>query len=397
MTRVIILAAGEGKRLRPITNDLPKCMIKLGGIPLITRQLELLRELGIKNINIVTGYKSEFFESMGCNLINNKNYKTTNMLYSLMLAYKLFDSKEDILVLYSDIIFEKKIIKQIININKNIVVAADDSWEKLWSKRMDDYINDVESFKLGDKGQIIEIGKKVNSIQEIKAQYMGIIKFSKNIQSQIISLYKSIIKDDSKRRSEINSIYLTEFLQILIDRNFDIFPSITSGGWLEIDTLEDLEIYENLYEDNILGELCNLEIYSEPFDLLRAYKNKLGNQTFNAKTNKFFLKDFINDCFKNIPINNLEKTGFKIARKIEILNILYSSYEENSLKTIEGRINANPKEIFLVLIAFIYLFDLTKDFRHLNTVLKGLDSNLIRELKENEIKKIVKMVDIRLK
>ena len=109
MTKVIILAAGEGKRLRPITNYLPKCMLKIGGIPLISRQLQLLRELGLKNINIITGYKSELFESTRCNLINNKDYKSTHMLYSLMLASELFDSELLIKIIFFNI-FSKFIL-----------------------------------------------------------------------------------------------------------------------------------------------------------------------------------------------------------------------------------------------------------------------------------------------
>ena len=88
----IILAAGEGKRLRPLTLTKPKCMVELFGRPLIEQQLSVFRSCGINDITIVTGYKSELINFPNINYIKNKNFGITNMIESLFCAIDKFVS-----------------------------------------------------------------------------------------------------------------------------------------------------------------------------------------------------------------------------------------------------------------------------------------------------------------
>ena len=60
--KAVILAAGLGSRLRPFTNEVPKAMVKYRGQEIIAHQIDTLKKVGIKNIIIVTGYKSEILE-----------------------------------------------------------------------------------------------------------------------------------------------------------------------------------------------------------------------------------------------------------------------------------------------------------------------------------------------
>ena len=86
--KVIILAAGIGSRLMPLTNDRPKCMVKLLGQTLIERQIKIFRSYDINDITIVTGYKNEVIDMPNVNYVNNPNYETTNMNESLFCALK---------------------------------------------------------------------------------------------------------------------------------------------------------------------------------------------------------------------------------------------------------------------------------------------------------------------
>ena len=85
--KVIILAAGMGSRLGPLTNDKPKCMIKLLGQTLIERQIKIFHSYGINDITIVTGYKSKVVDIPDVNYVNNVNYETTNMNESLFVHF----------------------------------------------------------------------------------------------------------------------------------------------------------------------------------------------------------------------------------------------------------------------------------------------------------------------
>ncbi len=75
----IILAAGKGERLLPLTNKIPKCMIKLGKKSLLERTIEVLRSCNINDITIVTGYCSDTINFPNVTYFHNENYDTTNM------------------------------------------------------------------------------------------------------------------------------------------------------------------------------------------------------------------------------------------------------------------------------------------------------------------------------
>ena len=82
----IILAAGEGKRLRPLTKDIPKSMVNFCGTTLLERQIEVMRKCEINDIIVITGYKAEKINITGINYSENKNFERTNMVETLFCA-----------------------------------------------------------------------------------------------------------------------------------------------------------------------------------------------------------------------------------------------------------------------------------------------------------------------
>ena len=100
----IILAAGMGTRLRPLTNDNPKCLVPVNGIPIVERQLDYLHEAGIKDITLVSGYKAEkldyLVEKYGVKIVFNEKFDTCNNIYSL---YKVLDRFGDTWVIEGDV------------------------------------------------------------------------------------------------------------------------------------------------------------------------------------------------------------------------------------------------------------------------------------------------------
>ena len=100
--KAIILAAGEGTRLRPHTLDRPKCLVELSGKPLLLHQVDALHATGVDDIVVVTGYRADQIESLGFSTINNPAYDRTNMVKSLMCASSLLDGSDDILICYAD-------------------------------------------------------------------------------------------------------------------------------------------------------------------------------------------------------------------------------------------------------------------------------------------------------
>ena len=105
--RLIILAAGQGTRLAPLTDNKPKCMVELGGLPIMQHQINVANKLGIEDIVIVGGYKVDCIPTNHAIIVVNKDFFTTNMVYSLFCAAEYFD--KNFIVSYGDIVYSPKI------------------------------------------------------------------------------------------------------------------------------------------------------------------------------------------------------------------------------------------------------------------------------------------------
>ena len=245
--KIIILAAGEGIRLRPYTLNKPKCMVEFNQTPIIDRILSVALFNQINEIVIVSGYNEEILK----NHLSNKNirfytnamYNTTNMLYSLFCAES--EMNDDIIISYGDIIYKNEILKKPIDDQSPISVVVDKEWRELWSLRMEDPLKDAETMKIGKDGNIIELGKKPTSYNDIEGQYIGLIKIKKEALQKIIQFYKSLDREVFYDGKNFNNMYMTSFIQLLIDKVMPVKPVFIEGGWLEIDTVEDLHNYKS--------------------------------------------------------------------------------------------------------------------------------------------------------
>ena len=260
----IILAAGKGERLQPLTNDKPKCLIELFGKSLLEWQIEAFQRSGITDITIVSGYKSDLINFPKTTILKNEKYDSTNMVETMFSAKeKILDST---IISYGDIIFEKNVLESLINSPNDISVIVDKQWKKLWEKRFEDPLSDAESLVIEDE-HIIEIGQKVNSYEKICGQYIGLMKF----QGSSIDLIKKHY-DEAKNQATTgtnplnNSLpfeksYLTDFLYSLIRSGILIKAVPVNNGWLEIDTLSDLDLYEFLYKKGELTDFFDMHGY----------------------------------------------------------------------------------------------------------------------------------------
>ena len=237
--RGIILAAGRGSRMGNLTDDQPKCLTVIKGKPLIEHQIDALALAGIKDIAIVTGYKSEMLTKYGTSHFHNEKWQETNMVYSLLCAKEWLD-ESDCIVSYSDIYYSSQIVRDLIACKDEIALAYDPNWLELWSKRFDNPLDDAETFRIDDNSYITEIGQKPKTIEEIQGQYMGLLKFKKGVFFK----YTEGLDDRASRVSmtellrnlvEVKSVYLCGI------RNLEI--------WGEIDSQGDISAFGNIIDN----------------------------------------------------------------------------------------------------------------------------------------------------
>ncbi len=255
--RAIILAAGEGTRLKPYTNNKPKCMVSLAGKPLLHRQIEVLRSVDLEEIMVVGGFCSKGIDCLGAETAFNPNFMKTNMVSTLFCAEEWMID-EDLLICYGDIVYEERVLESLIACNSPICVSIDKYWKRLWDLRMDDPLSDAETLRLTDTNRIIEIGKKATSYDQIDGQYIGLIKVRSDFVRDFKNAWHSLDPLKLYDGKDLDNIYMTSFLQYLIDLDFEIRAAFTKNGWLEVDTARDLELYEKCFLEGTLKKIINL-------------------------------------------------------------------------------------------------------------------------------------------
>lgn len=237
--RVIILAAGQGTRLRPLTDNIPKCMVPLEGKPLIQYQLEVFERLGIEDIHVVTGYREDVIDFPHVKKHFNKDFMTTNMVSSLFAAEDVMD--DDIIITYGDIVYRDEVLKKLIDSKEKVSVVVDKGWREYWAARMDDPLADAETMILNDDDTIKELGKKPTSYDQIQGQYIGMMKFSKEAIMEIREFYHNLDKDKIYDGKDYNNMYMTSFLQLIGDNLIPLSAVYINNGWMEVDCPEDRE------------------------------------------------------------------------------------------------------------------------------------------------------------
>lgn len=218
--RAIILAAGMGTRLRPLTCETPKSLIQVNGEPLAERQIKFFKEKGIDDIIVVTGYLSEKFqylsEKYGVKLINNEKYDVYNNIYTMYLVREYL---QDAYVTEADVYMMRNYIRTDLR-NSSYFTGIKENFTNEWILKFDEN-NKVRDIVIGSGTDYIMSGVSYWSKED------GM--FIKNKLEEAVNSgdFKNLFWDDIvKNNLDSLDVYTT---------------NINSKDWFEIDSLEDLE------------------------------------------------------------------------------------------------------------------------------------------------------------
>ena len=191
--KVIILAAGEGTRLRPLTLNNPKCLVELFGKSILQWQIDIFNDFQIKNIIIVKGYLEKKINLPNITYYINEKFSTTNMIETLFSARN--EMNESIIISYGDIIFEKNVLNELLTSQADISLVVDTNWLNYWKQRFKEPLDDAESLSLGEDDMITSIGQKSDDVLDIKGQYIGLVYFRNNgVKSLREIIQKELVK-----------------------------------------------------------------------------------------------------------------------------------------------------------------------------------------------------------
>ncbi len=233
----LLLAAGMGSRLSPLTDSIPKCLVEVNGIPILERLIRSLRNYGFKRLVVVTGHLSEVIQDYLGNryadieitYIHSPRYKTTNNIYSLWLAGKVID--EPFLLLESDLVFYPELLKSLLRPDRIAV------------SKMLPWMN----------GTTVTLNKR----QQLDALWLGAVNRNDaahfktvNIYSFSRSSWRSIWDrlDRHISAKKVKGYYESVFAELVAEEKLTFAPVFFDPDrWYEIDTLEDLSAAEKMF------------------------------------------------------------------------------------------------------------------------------------------------------
>ena len=240
--KVIILAAGRGSRLGERTKDRPKCMCTLCGRTLLDRCLDTLEKAGVSrsDIGIVTGYRSDMFQVTGVTYFHIADWEKTNMFRSLTMAREWLE-RETCIVCYSDIVFAPEAVQLLANSTAPLAITSYSGYWDLWKLRMENPLEDLETFRVDEEGKLLEIGLKPNSAGDIQGQFMGLLRFTPESWGWV---------EETIRRplpKTVDKLDMTTLLQGMLQLGYAIQTISTDALWLECDSEQDIEAYEKQF------------------------------------------------------------------------------------------------------------------------------------------------------
>jgi phosphoenolpyruvate phosphomutase len=236
--KAIIVAAGHDKRMGILNANAPKSMLDIKGKTILERTIDTLKQCGIQEIIIVKGYKHEMITFSKVKYYINTEFETTGILHSLFYAEKEMDS--DFIFLYSDIIFNKKLLDRLLESKGDISLVIDLDWKKRYHERLKQPEGEAELAEVKN-GKIRKIGKQIDQ-QKAHGEFIGLAYFSKKGAEILKSVYQQSrekYKNTFHESASYKKAYFTDIIQEIIDEGYMVTNLDTYGDWMEIDTFED--------------------------------------------------------------------------------------------------------------------------------------------------------------
>ncbi len=247
--KAVILAAGKDTNLFPLTEEIPKTMLDIKGKTILQRQVEMLREVGIKDIAVVRGYKNHQISYPNLQYFDNENYENTGILVSLFAARDFMDNNT--IVLYGDILFEIETLKRLLEDQNKTTLVVDRGWKKHYQDSKEKHPRPPELIALSNKGNEISINSTRINYPETNStsEFIGLAKLSLDACAILKDVYKNLYLPDPNQKfqnaNQIKQSSLVDFIAELLNRQEKVSVLEIWRTWIDIDTFED---YRNAWK-----------------------------------------------------------------------------------------------------------------------------------------------------
>ena len=257
--KVIVIAAGRGKRLGEHTEERPKCLVEVGGRSILDWQLRALRAVGVDDVVMIRGYRAAELSAgaealhPGARFVDNAEWERNNILLSLAQAAHELDGP--VYLTYSDIIFTPAVTRALADAPGDACLVIDRAFRDIYVGRTEHPLEEGEVSDLRPDGTVHRVGKKSLPADDAFGEFIGLLKLSAEGTQWVadaIRAARARLADDAPymRAARFANAYLTDVLQELIDAGRPMWPVAIDGQWREIDTGQDLDRARRLLESS---------------------------------------------------------------------------------------------------------------------------------------------------
>jgi L-glutamine-phosphate cytidylyltransferase len=244
--RPVIIGAGRGRRLGHETREIPKTLVQVMGRPMLDWILEALGEAGFRprDVVFICGYAKDVIQARHPEFtyVDNPEWEHNNILLSLLYARSHLG--EGFVSTYSDIVYEGAVVQKLVGSSHDIVLGCDTEWRRRYAQRADHPETDAEKLR-ADGDRVLEVSRHIPS-ELAQGEFIGVMKVSAQGAEQLVSAFDRAEREYGGRPFRegrpFEKAYLIDHLQWMLEQGVEMHRADTRGGYMEIDTLEDLSL-----------------------------------------------------------------------------------------------------------------------------------------------------------
>ena len=251
--RAVIIAAGRGSRLQHATNELPKTLVEVMGRPMLDWILEALASAGFaqRDVVFVCGYQAELIKARYplFTYVTNQDWERNNILLSLLAAREHL--KDGFVSTYGDIVYEGAVVQKLVASHADIVLGCDTAWRRRYVGRTQHPETDAEKLR-ADGRRVIELSRTIAS-EQADGEFIGVMRLSVAGATKLLDAFD---RAEARYWGQIfregrpfQKAYLIDLLAEMLESSVPMEREDTHGGYMEIDTLQDLSMAETWWNE----------------------------------------------------------------------------------------------------------------------------------------------------
>jgi choline kinase len=249
----VIIAAGRGSRLRNETDEIPKTLVEVMGRPMLEWILEAYESAGLsrRDVVFVCGYRAEVIKTRypEFTYVTNHDWQNNNILLSLLMAREYLGT--GFVSTYGDIVYEGAVVQKLVKSPADIALGCDTAWRRRYVGRTQHPETDAEKLR-ADGERVVELSRTIPS-EQANGEFIGVMKLSASGAANFMAAFDHAERAHSgglyREGRSFQKAYLIDLLAEMLEQGTPMQREDTAGGYMEIDTLQDLAMSEQWWKE----------------------------------------------------------------------------------------------------------------------------------------------------